>query len=84
MMKENVIGFIKFETVKNVKIFVDLVSKYPNDFYLISDRYRIDAKSIMGIFSLDLSRPVQLVTTNEDVTEFTEELKKQNLKIGVI
>ena len=82
-MGENVVGFIKFETVKDVKKFVEFISNFPDEYYLVSDRYRIDAKSIMGIFSLDLSKPIQIISTNKDISSFIEELKKQNFKIGV-
>ena len=40
--------------------FVNEITKYDNDFDLVSGRYVIDAKSIMGIFSLDLSKPIDL------------------------
>ena len=43
-----------------VKSFVNDLTKFDTDFDLISGRYVIDAKSIMGIFSLDLSRPIDL------------------------
>ena len=39
---------------------VNTITKYDNDFDLVSGRYVIDAKSIMGIFSLDLSKPIDL------------------------
>ena len=41
-------------------IDVNDVSKFDNDFELISDRYTIDAKSIMGIFTLNLAKPICL------------------------
>ncbi|MCI8581441.1 MAG: HPr family phosphocarrier protein, partial [Dorea sp.] len=40
--------------------FVNEITKFDNDFDLVSGRYVIDAKSIMGIFSLDLSKPIDL------------------------
>ena len=51
---------ISLVTIDQVKRFVDLVSKVEGDVDLVSGRYTIDAKSIMGIFSLDLSKPLQL------------------------
>ena len=51
---------IKLDTIEKVRGFVSLVSQYEGDFDIVADRYIIDAKSIMGIFSLDLSRPLQL------------------------
>ena len=51
---------IMLNTINDVKDFVNIVSKYDFDVDLISGRYAIDAKSIMGIFSLDLSKPIDL------------------------
>ena len=42
------------------KAYVNEITKFDNDFDLVSGRYVIDAKSIMGIFSLDLSKPIEL------------------------
>ena len=47
-------------SIDKVKAFVNDISKYDFDFDLVSGRYVIDAKSIMGIFSLDLSKPINL------------------------
>ena len=51
---------ILLDSVTRVKDFVNVVCRYPNDFDLVSGRFTIDAKSIMGIFSLDLSKPIDL------------------------
>ena len=51
---------ISLNSIDNVKSFVNEITKYDNDFDLVSGRYVIDAKSIMGIFSLDLSKPIDL------------------------
>ena len=51
---------IILDNVDKVKAFVVTVSKYPGDATLTSGRYVVDAKSIMGIFSLDLSKPINL------------------------
>ena len=47
-------------SIDKVKSFVNQITKYDNDFDLVSGRYVIDAKSSMGIFSLDLSKPIDL------------------------
>lgn len=47
---------VKIGTIDDVKKFVNAVSKYDFDVDLISGRYAVDAKSIMGIFSIDLSK----------------------------
>ncbi len=51
---------ISLNSIDKVKSFVNDISKFNNDFDLVSGRYVIDAKSIMGIFSLDLSKPITL------------------------
>ena len=51
---------ISLNSIDKVKAFVNDISKYDFDFDLVSGRYVIDAKSIMGIFSLDLSKPINL------------------------
>ena len=51
---------ISLNSIDKVKSFVNEITKYDNDFDLVSGRYVIDAKSIMEIFSLDLSKPIDL------------------------
>ena len=59
---------ISLNSIDKVKSFVNTISQYDFDFDLISGRYVIDAKSIMGIFSLDLSKPIDLnIHTENDV-----------------
>lgn len=66
---------ISLNSIDKVKAFVNDISKFDSDFDLVSGRYVIDAKSIMGIFSLDLSKPIDLNVHNEDkVAEITSVL----------
>ena len=51
---------INLGSIDKVKSFVNDITKFDSDFDLVSGRYVIDAKSIMGIFSLDLSKPINL------------------------
>ena len=51
---------ISLNSIDKVKSFVNDITRFENDFDLVSGRYVIDAKSIMGIFSLDLSKPIDL------------------------
>ena len=51
---------ISLNSIDKVKSFVNAITQFDYDFDLISGRYVIDAKSIMGIFSLDLSKPIDL------------------------
>ena len=63
---------ISLNSIDKVKAFVNEISKFDCDFDLVSGRYVIDAKSIMGIFSLDLSKPLILNADTDD-----EELIKE-------
>ena len=60
---------ISLNSIDKVKSFVNDVTRFDTDFDLVSGRYVIDAKSIMGIFSLDLSKPIDLSIHSEDKTE---------------
>ncbi len=57
---------ISLNSIDKVKAFVNDVTKFDTDFDLVSGRYVIDAKSIMGIFSLDLSKPIELNIHSEE------------------
>lgn len=67
---------ILLNTINDVKCFVNAVSKYDYDVDLISGRYAIDAKSIMGIFSLDLSKPITVQAHTDDPSALLEEIKQ--------
>ena len=60
---------ISLNSIEKVKSFVNNITKFDNDFDLVSGRYVIDAKSIMGIFSLDLSKSIDLNIHAEDNLE---------------
>lgn len=60
---------ICLNSIDKVKAFVNDISKFDSDFDLVSGRYVIDAKSIMGIFSLDLSKDIDLNIHAEDNTD---------------
>ena len=67
---------ISLNSIDKVKSFVNDVTKFDTDFDLVSGRYVIDAKSIMGIFSLDLSNPINLNIHNEENLEAILEVLK--------
>lgn len=68
---------INLGSIDKVKSFVNDITKFDSDFDLVSGRYVIDAKSIMGIFSLDLSKPINLdIHGDEDNAEIMEVIKK--------
>ena len=66
---------IRLSLVENVNKFVNIVSKYPFDMDLRAGRHVVDAKSILGIFSLDLSRPIALEIYSDDCDQLMEEIK---------
>lgn len=59
---------IRLTSIESVRDFVELVRQFEGDIDLSSGRYIVDAKSIMGIFSLDLMQPITLTaySGNED------------------
>ena len=67
---------ISLNSIDKVKSFVNEITKFDYDFDLVSGRYVIDAKSIMGIFSLDLSKPIDLaIHAESNLDEIMEVLK---------
>ena len=67
---------ISLNSIDKVKSFVNDITRFDYDFDLVSGRYVIDAKSIMGIFSLDLSKPNDLnIHAEEDIEEVLSVLK---------
>ena len=65
---------IVLASITDVKNFVNIVNKYNCDVDLTSGRYVVDAKSIMGIFSLDLSKPIKMDVQNGDGAAMIAEL----------
>ena len=55
---------IRLSTIQDVQAFVNIVNRYDIDVDLASGRYIVDAKSIMGIFSLDLLKPITLICSS--------------------
>ncbi len=67
---------ISLNSIDKVKSFVNDIARFDAEFDLVSGRYVIDAKSIMGIFSLDISQPIDLnIHTEGDDSEILEALK---------
>lgn len=67
---------VSLNTIDKVKSFVKDITQYENDFDLVSGRYLVDAKSIMGIFALDLSKPLQLnIHAQNDADQIAEALR---------
>ena len=66
---------IRLSTIEEVRNFVNIVSKYDYEIDLKSGRYVVDAKSIMGIFSLDLLNKIEVAVHSDDCDALMEELK---------
>ena len=65
---------IKLSTIEDIRKFVEIVTRLEYDVDLSSGRYVVDAKSIMGIFSLDLLHSIQLTAHTENADTLKEEL----------
>lgn len=67
---------ISLNSIDKVKCFVNDISGFNAEFDLVSGRYVIDAKSIMGIFSLDISKPIDLnIHAEDEVDEIMAAIK---------
>ena len=66
---------ISLNSIDKVKSFVNAITQFEFDFDLISGRYVIDAKSIMGIFSLALNKPVAFSYEGEMAAELAKEVQ---------
>ena len=67
---------VSLNSIDKVKSFVNDISCFNAEFDLVSGRYVIDAKSIMGIFSLDISKPIDLnIHTDDDAEDIMAAIK---------
>lgn len=71
-------AIVQFKTPQQVKDFVQLVQNYPFEIDLKTDKYVVDAKSILGIFSLDLSKPITVELHTDDCQELLTALQNFN------
>ena len=67
---------IKLNFAEEVKTFVNTVNRYPYEVDLRAGRHVVDAKSILGIFSLDLSKPISLEVYSDDCADLMEDIKR--------
>ena len=71
---------VSLNSIDKVKSFVNDISSFNAEFDLVSGRYVIDAKSIMGIFSLDISKPIDLnIHAEENIDAILETLKQYTI-----
>ena len=66
---------ILLKEAQNIKSLVSIINKYPYDIDLRSGRYVVDAKSILGIFSLDLNKPITMEVYENDCDDLLAEIK---------
>ncbi len=66
---------VRLSSIEAVRDFVDAVRKYDAEIDLASGRYVVDAKSIMGIFSLDLMNPITMTIHKDDCEDIINDLK---------
>ena len=64
---------ISLNSIDKVKTFVNVINRFDAEFDLVSGRYVIDAKSIMGIFSLDISKPLDLCIHDDSAVDSVKE-----------
>ena len=67
---------IKLSSIQDVREFVEIVTGYNFEIDLSCGRYVVDAKSIMGIFSLDLMSEITLTAHTDNESKLFNELKK--------
>ena len=66
---------IRLSLVENVNNFVNIVTRYPFEMDLRAGRHVVDAKSILGIFSLDLTKPITLEIYSDECEELLKEIE---------
>ncbi len=66
---------IKLSLAENVKSFVNIVNRYAYDVDLRAGRHVVDAKSILGIFSLDLSKPITMEVYADECDDLLADVK---------
>ena len=67
---------IKLSFAEEVKTFVNAVNRYPYEMDLRAGRHVVDAKSILGIFSLDLSKPIILDVDDDNCDDLIADIQQ--------
>ena len=67
---------IMLKSFEDVKKFVDIACSKDYDIELLSGKYIVNAKSIMGVFSLDLTKPLTMVAHCEHIAELSRQTEK--------
>ena len=66
---------IFFKTLDDVKKFVSVVSTKTYDIELLSGKYVVNAKSVMGILSLDLTSPITMIANTDNDDSLLKEIE---------
>ena len=66
---------IRLSTIADVRDFVNIVASFDGDVDLLSGRYVVDGKSIMGIFSLDLMSPIEVTVHSDNADAFIKSVE---------
>ena len=67
---------LKLSQAEEIKEFVNTVNRYAYEMDLRAGRHVVDAKSILGIFSLDLSEPISLEIYSDDCADLMEDIRR--------
>ena len=74
---------VKFDTFDKVNMFIRTTTSLESDVSVKSGKYIVDGKSVMGIYSLDLSKELE-VEIIEKITGETEKLTRQLSALGIL
>ena len=69
-------AWIRLSTIQDIRTFIEIVTMTDIEVDLRSDRYLVNGKSIMGIYSLDLQNPIELIVHDESCPELMEKLSR--------
>ena len=69
-------AWIRLSTIQDIRTFIETVTMTDVDVDLRSDRYLVNGKSIMGIYSLDLQKPIELIVHSDNCPELMEKLAR--------
>ena len=69
-------AWIRLSTIQDIRTFIEIVTMTDIEVDLRSDRYLVNGKSIMGIYSLDLQNPIELIVHEASCPELMEKLSR--------
>ena len=67
---------VKLEKIKDIEHFVNIAKKYDFDVDFVSGKYTVNGKSVMGILSLDLTKPIEVHIHSDNAEKFVYEIKE--------